>query len=259
MAHSKLEDDGAEKKSGGRQGGLRRGLACCVAAFVLVGIAVFVVQDGDDEDESSVAGVGYTASGGKVAGLRQRTCFVKKPQLSLHYAAYWNDSSTGSSCSSSRVLCAGDANMCSAGSLPSCTDICAVSSTGTLEVVVVGVLGDNRGGLVRVGLASSASQWNRGQPKWKDDAKLSQLTAAPQAGQMRFSFRDVPFGVIAFAVLHDENKDGEMETTFYGKPEEGMASSRNASGGLSGGPKFSTAAFMHAAPVTRKSAKMWYP
>ena len=36
----------------------------------------------------------------------------------------------------------------------------------------------------------------------------------------------VSFGVYAFAVLHDENRDGELETTFYSKPEEGMASSR---------------------------------
>ena len=85
------------------------------------------------------------------------------------------------------MLCAGDATRCAAGTLPNCDTVCDVPLKGTLEVIVEGVLSGKRGGVVRVGLASSATQWNRGQPVY--NKLLHAMAVAPQAGQMRFSFQ----------------------------------------------------------------------
>ncbi|MEY4508562.1 MAG: hypothetical protein RLZZ450_684 [Pseudomonadota bacterium] len=49
-------------------------------------------------------------------------------------------------------------------------------------------------------------------------------------GVAEASFSDVPPGVFAVTVLHDEDGDGEMKTNFIGIPKEGIGFSRDARG-----------------------------
>jgi len=55
-------------------------------------------------------------------------------------------------------------------------------------------------------------------------------------------FRNLPGGVYAAAVIHDENMDGELNKNLFGTPSEGYGFSNNAEGFL-GPPDFDEAAF----------------
>jgi len=44
-----------------------------------------------------------------------------------------------------------------------------------------------------------------------------------------FYFQDLPPGVYAYAILHDEDNDGEMKKNLFGIPKEGFGFSRNYS------------------------------
>ncbi len=55
-------------------------------------------------------------------------------------------------------------------------------------------------------------------------------------------FTDIPFGVYAVGILHDEDSDGEMKAGLFGIPKEGYGSSNNAQGFM-GPPKFDKAKF----------------
>jgi uncharacterized protein (DUF2141 family) len=63
--------------------------------------------------------------------------------------------------------------------------------------------------------------------------------------------KDIPVGVYAIAVVHDEDKDSELDTNFLGMPSEDVAASNNAKGSF-GPPKFKDAAFK----VTEKNIEL---
>ena len=58
---------------------------------------------------------------------------------------------------------------------------------------------------------------------------------------MSVSF-DVPYGSYSASVLHDENKDGELETGLMGIPQEGIGFSNDPMI-ITGTPNFETASF----------------
>lgn len=58
------------------------------------------------------------------------------------------------------------------------------------------------------------------------------------------NFNELPNGVYAVAVLHDENDDLKMEKNFLGLPKEGYGFSNNAMR-LTGPPSFKEAGFNH--------------
>ena len=55
-------------------------------------------------------------------------------------------------------------------------------------------------------------------------------------------FDDIEPGVYALSVVHDENSNGKLETSFIGILKEGVGSSNNARGRF-GPPSFSDASF----------------
>jgi uncharacterized protein (DUF2141 family) len=57
-------------------------------------------------------------------------------------------------------------------------------------------------------------------------------------------FADIPPGTYALAVIHDENRDGELATNWTGKPKEGYGFSNDAKGTL-GPPSFEAASFSY--------------
>lgn len=56
------------------------------------------------------------------------------------------------------------------------------------------------------------------------------------------SFKDIPKGVYAVSIFHDENDNGKMDTNFFGIPSEDYGCSNNATGFM-GPPKWEDAKF----------------
>lgn len=67
-------------------------------------------------------------------------------------------------------------------------------------------------------------------------------TAKIKGGKSTFAFKNVPPGVWAIAVFHDENGNGKFDTNFLGIPKEGWGTSRNARPAV-GAPDFEDAKF----------------
>jgi uncharacterized protein (DUF2141 family) len=60
--------------------------------------------------------------------------------------------------------------------------------------------------------------------------------------QCTVTFKNIPEGVYAVSIFHDENNNGKMDTNFIGIPKEDYGCSNNASGFM-GPPKWSDAKF----------------
>ncbi|WP_236021651.1 DUF2141 domain-containing protein [Geomesophilobacter sediminis] len=62
--------------------------------------------------------------------------------------------------------------------------------------------------------------------------------------QARCDFLDIPPGKYAVAVIHDENRNGKLDTNLFGVPKEGYGFSNDAKGVI-GAPTFSAASFSY--------------
>lgn len=60
--------------------------------------------------------------------------------------------------------------------------------------------------------------------------------------QARCDFADIPPGTYAIVVIHDENRNGELDTNWLGIPTEGYGFSNDAKAVI-GAPSFSAASF----------------
>jgi uncharacterized protein (DUF2141 family) len=69
------------------------------------------------------------------------------------------------------------------------------------------------------------------------------------AGQAIVVFENVPAGDYAASMIHDANKNGKLDTNFFGVPKEGFGFSNDAMGTL-GPPSFEKAKFTIRAPVS---------
>ena len=79
-----------------------------------------------------------------------------------------------------------------------------------------------------------------------------------KASKMEVTFKDIPYGEYAIAIMHDMDKNFKMDTTFIGIPNEDLGISNNAKGGPLGGPKWKVAKFKHQKLDNRlTSIKMW--
>jgi uncharacterized protein (DUF2141 family) len=76
--------------------------------------------------------------------------------------------------------------------------------------------------------------------KYENAVKQTSITAAGAEHVALFS--DVPFGVYAVAVQHDENGNGKLDTNFLGMPKEGVGTSNNPKSRF-GPPSFDAASF----------------
>ena len=61
-----------------------------------------------------------------------------------------------------------------------------------------------------------------------DEAIIKSEKAFIKNGTAIVEFRGIEYGNYAFAVHHDENGNGEMDTNFLGIPKEGWAFSNNS-------------------------------
>ena len=69
-------------------------------------------------------------------------------------------------------------------------------------------------------------------------------TGTIQGSSANCTFDGVPQGTYAIAVVHDANRNSEVDTNWLGIPKEGVAVSNNVPPGTFGPPKFDDAKFV---------------
>lgn len=109
-------------------------------------------------------------------------------------------------------------------------------SGGSLTVTILQFR--NNQGEVRVALYNK----EEGFPKSPEKA-LKILTAPISNNKSTVVFESLPPGVYAVSVFHDENKNGKMESNFFGIPKEGIGASNDARGHM-GPPHYKDAKFI---------------
>jgi len=89
-------------------------------------------------------------------------------------------------------------------------------------------------------------------------SKAYHFACAPiQANKSEYTFANLPYGMYAIAIFHDENADKILNTNFLGIPKEGVAVSNNAKGFM-GPPRFNDAKFQLNQPQQVLNLKMVY-
>lgn len=86
------------------------------------------------------------------------------------------------------------------------------------------------------------------QTPFPDEGKHLMNALVPvNGGSSEYTFRDIPLGVYAIAVICDENGNGTLDKRFGLLPAEPLAFSNGATAGAFGPPKFVAASFTLAA------------
>lgn len=96
----------------------------------------------------------------------------------------------------------------------------STAENSDLEIAVKGVR--NQVGHVSIAVFNKED----GFPENIEKAYALQISEI-EKGQARFYFEDLPAGEYAFAILHDEDRDGRMKKNLLGIPREGFAFSLN--------------------------------
>ena len=117
-----------------------------------------------------------------------------------------------------------------------CQDVVAITQSSNLKINLQGIR--NNKGVILLSLFSSAE----GYPS--DAKKAEQKIRMPiKKLQLPIVLKNMKPGKYAVALLHDEDEDGKMATTFLGLPKEGYGFSNNVMG-LAGPPSFQKASFV---------------
>jgi len=96
-----------------------------------------------------------------------------------------------------------------------------IPAKGTLVVEATGMNSDK--GQLMVLVFDSDDTWMGGRKK------TFKIAFGPiKGGRSVVRMENMPPGTYGVMAIHDENGDEDLETTWYGKPEEGVGASRNA-------------------------------
>lgn len=96
--------------------------------------------------------------------------------------------------------------------------------------------GEKPTGDIRVTVTSLASTkgqvlaalYNSSEGFPSNDSKVYRsVSATAEKPKTTLTFKDIPYGTYAIAILHDEDGDGEMDTNLLGIPQEGYGASNN--------------------------------
>lgn len=109
----------------------------------------------------------------------------------------------------------------------------AAATAGEIRLTVTGVRDDQ--GKVMIALYDNPEAFTR-------DVRRDGLMLAPQAGEVKGVFTNVPSGTYAIAVYHDENNNGKLDYNLFGIPGESFGFSKDAIGTM-GPPGFDAASF----------------
>jgi uncharacterized protein (DUF2141 family) len=124
-------------------------------------------------------------------------------------------------------------------------------SGGTIALELRGFRSDR--GTMRVSLFASA----KGYPG-RHELALRAGTGPIKNRVATFRFDNVPHGVYAVSVLHDENDNRKMDTNWLGIPKEGGGASNNPRARM-GPPRFEDAKFALRSPLLKMTIQIRYP
>ena len=91
-----------------------------------------------------------------------------------------------------------------------------------------------------------------------EDKAVMALTCSIEDGRTVLTFTDVPYGVYAVSIIHDENLNESLNKNLFGAPTEGYWISNNVRGGFFGGPGFDDASFIAESPMVILNAQFDY-
>ena len=95
-----------------------------------------------------------------------------------------------------------------------------------------------------------------GFPKQADKA-WKKLAVKVAGGRASVDLGEVPAGDYAVVIVHDENGNNQLDTSWIGIPQEGIGTSNNAKGTL-GPPKYKDAAFSFSGSALSQELRMKY-
>lgn len=113
-----------------------------------------------------------------------------------------------------------------------CSGICFTSAQNTIELEITDFESDE--GIAMIGLYNSEANF------MEDDFRGKKLEI--KDSMVTTTFTDIPDGVYAISVFHDENKDGKLNTNFMGIPKEDYGATNEAHSRL-GAPRWEDAKF----------------
>ncbi len=113
--------------------------------------------------------------------------------------------------------------------------VLAQNSTGEIKVSMIGFR--NNDGVVKVVLFKTKD----GFPDESEKA-YKRIKTKIENKKTEAIFKDVPYGIYAVAIFHDENSNEKMDENWMGIPIEGYGSSNNVKSAFSA-PKFDDAKF----------------
>jgi uncharacterized protein (DUF2141 family) len=113
-----------------------------------------------------------------------------------------------------------------------CMVLGAAQAQSRLEVTVINV--KDTTGTIRVGIFKDEDTFLK-------DAFVGKVIKAAK-GDLTVVFENVPDGIYALSVIHDENKNGKIDSNMIGIPKEGFAFSNDAMG-MFGPPSFEKSGF----------------
>jgi uncharacterized protein (DUF2141 family) len=125
-----------------------------------------------------------------------------------------------------------------------------MQSTGTLTVTILNF----RNNLGQV----SVTLYNKEEAFPKSPDKAVKIVYAPIRDKKAVVvFESLPPGEYAISVFHDENKNGKMDSNFFGIPKEGVGASNDARGRL-GPPHYKDAKFNFNGGIQSMSINLVY-
>jgi uncharacterized protein (DUF2141 family) len=102
----------------------------------------------------------------------------------------------------------------------------AASKLATVQVKITGI--NNNQGVIRIAMfdrPQAFAEKNNSAP----DAFQKGTASINEHNQAIYTFKNVPYGVYAIKLFHDEDNSGKLKKNLFGKPQEGFGFSNNPS------------------------------
>jgi len=127
----------------------------------------------------------------------------------------------------------------------------AARSTSTLILHVSNI--HNSKGVIRFAVFASPEGWP------EDKTKAERYGSLPaNVGTVTFRIADLPNGVYAISVIHDENENHKLDRDFFGRPKEGIGFGNNPKIGFSA-PGWKQSSLQVSNPSTETTVNLRYP
>ena len=109
------------------------------------------------------------------------------------------------------------------------------AQTGIVKVTITGI--ENTDGNVEIGLYNSKENF----PVFGKETQGAKIKPVKK-GSLNCTFKNLPDGIYAIAVWHDDDGNQEMDTNLFGAPKENYGFSKNVYGTF-GPPDFEDVSF----------------